>query len=120
MVKLDENLGLRGKSIFLNHGIETSTVFDQNLAGVDDDRLIEVCREENRVLVTLDTDFGNIINYDPRQYAGIALIRVTPKTTPQELYRMVEMLARNLKETNLKGKLWVVQPTGIREYQPDN
>ncbi len=120
MVKLDENLGLRGKSIFQKHGIDTATVFDQKLAGTDDDHLIEVCRQENRVLVTLDTDFGNIINYDPRKYAGIALIRVTPKTTPQELYRMVEMLAHNLEDVSLKGKLWIVQPTGIREYQPDN
>lgn len=47
MVKLDENLGLRGKAIFLKYGTETSTVFDQQLAGTDDDHLIEICRQEN-------------------------------------------------------------------------
>lgn len=120
MVKLDENLGFRGKAIFENHGIDTSTVFDQKMQGASDDTLIEVCRQEARTLVTLDTDFANILNYDPRKYAGIALIRITPKTTPAELYSMTELLARHLKNSNISGKLWIVQPSGIREYQPDN
>jgi predicted nuclease of predicted toxin-antitoxin system len=75
-VKLDENLGSRAIELFRESGHEVSTVSEQNLGGASDDGLIEACRAEGRVLVTLDLDFSNVLRFPPERYAGIAVLRV--------------------------------------------
>jgi hypothetical protein len=52
---------------------------------VSDDNLIGVCRDEARVLVTLDLDFSNVLRFPPALYMGIAVLRVT---NPVELSAM--------------------------------
>ena len=60
-LKLDENLGSRGAELFRKAGHAVATVSDQGLCGTIDRDLIKICRDEHRVLVTLDMDFGNPI-----------------------------------------------------------
>jgi predicted nuclease of predicted toxin-antitoxin system len=72
--KLDENLGKRTGSLLSVVSEDVSSVLAQGLSGVSDDRLIDVCREEHRCLVTLDLDFGNAVHYPPMQYSGIVVL----------------------------------------------
>jgi predicted nuclease of predicted toxin-antitoxin system len=58
-IKLDENLGDRGRAILEAAGHDACTVARQSLNGADDRQLIEACRAEGRALVTLDIDFAN-------------------------------------------------------------
>src|SRR3954447_24239138 len=74
-IKLDENLGGRGRELFTAAGHEVATVGDQGLAGAVDRRVIEVCGAERRCLVTLDLDFSNPFVFLPERYAGIAVLR---------------------------------------------
>ena len=57
--KLDENLGRQTIYLFLEAGHDIATVAEQELQGATDNDLIDVCRDEARVLVTLDLDFSN-------------------------------------------------------------
>lgn len=75
-IKLDENLGNQAIELFKEAGHEVVTVSEQNLGGATDDDLIEACRTEGRVLVTLDLDFSNVLRFPPERYAGIAVLRV--------------------------------------------
>ena len=68
-VKLDENLGSRSIRLFEESGHEVVTVNEQDLEGANDDDLIEACRTENRVLVTLDLDFSNVLRFPPEKYS---------------------------------------------------
>ena len=43
-VKLDENIGRRGSELLKADGHDVMTVRDQDLGGVADERLFEVCR----------------------------------------------------------------------------
>jgi predicted nuclease of predicted toxin-antitoxin system len=52
------------------------TVSEQDIGGAIDDELIEACRTEGRVLVTLDPDFSNVLRFPPDRYAGIVVLRV--------------------------------------------
>jgi predicted nuclease of predicted toxin-antitoxin system len=62
-IKLDENLGNRAIELFKEAGHEVITVSEQDLGGATDDELIETCRTEGRVLVTLDLDFSNVLRF---------------------------------------------------------
>ena len=60
-VKLGENLGNRAIELFRESGHDVSTVFGQNLGGTGEEGLIETCRIEERVLITLDLNFSNVL-----------------------------------------------------------
>src|SRR5436190_1527827 len=47
-----------------------STVYDQGLRGHDDGDIADVCRREQRALVTLDLDFSDVRVYPPAHYPG--------------------------------------------------
>ena len=75
-VKLDENLGNRAAALFGDFGHQVMTVSEQDLQGTNDDDLIDACRAEERVLVTLDLDFSNVLRFPPERYAGIGVLRL--------------------------------------------
>jgi predicted nuclease of predicted toxin-antitoxin system len=63
--KLDENIGRRGLEFLRASGHDVMTVWDQDLQGVTDQRLFDVCAAEGRALITLDRDFGEVLRFPP-------------------------------------------------------
>ena len=84
-LKLDENLGERGRMMLVAAGHDVSTVTLQQMESEPDKAIIETCRREGRALVTLDLDFANPLDYRPSEYAGIAVLRLPKKATPKDL-----------------------------------
>jgi hypothetical protein len=82
-------------------------------------RVIEVCGAERRCLVTLDLDFSNPFVFPPEQYAGIAVLRLPRRLSPDDLYAAVGTLITALRQRPIEGKLWIVERHRIREYLPD-
>jgi hypothetical protein len=74
--KLDENLGSLGADFLRAAGIDVVTVADQGLLSAPDHTVLGVCAAGDRCVITLDTDFANLLHYQPRDYAGIVLVRL--------------------------------------------
>ena len=108
-LKLDENLGVRGKHVLDAAGHDACTVAAQKLTAADDRHLIEICRLEGRALVTLDVDFANPLVFPPADYAGIAVIRLPKRPTAADLQAGLETLVRALNVESLAGRLWIVE-----------
>jgi predicted nuclease of predicted toxin-antitoxin system len=117
-LKLDENLGARGRARLAAAGHDVSTVRLQRLEAATDKKLIEVCRDEGRALVTLDLDFANPIEFCPADYPGIAVLRLPKKATAEDLLQAIETLVRGLAQHSLAGRLWIVEAARIRVYEP--
>lgn len=95
------------------------TVTDEHLAGADDRAVIGAARAEDRCLVTLDREFGNPLLFNPAEYKGIVVLRLPPRASLQHLVHGVETLLRGLGDSQLDGKLWIIDRGRIREYQPE-
>ena len=119
-LKLDENLGTRGASLFREAGHDVATVYEQRLTSSPDDNLISVCTAEDRCLVTLDLDFSNPFFYPPGDYAGIAVLRMSPNASADDLWGLCRLLIAGLATGEIRGKLWVIQRGRIREYRPES
>ncbi|MEO1387148.1 MAG: DUF5615 family PIN-like protein [Cyanobacteria bacterium J06634_6] len=116
--KLDENVDLRILSEFRLSGYDISTVPEQNMTAAPDTELIEVCREEERCLITADKDFCNRGRYDPAKYAGIVVVRLPAQMQLADWRKAIETLILGLESSSVTGKLWVIKGDHIREYRP--
>jgi Domain of unknown function (DUF5615) len=116
--KLDENVDLRILARFRLTGYDIATVPEQKMTSAPDQELIEVCRQEERCLVTADRDFSNRKCYDPANYYGIVLIRLPTKMKLSGWYDAVDTLVEGLEVSSVIGKLWVIKNNSIQEYQP--
>lgn len=116
-LKLDANLGTRGRRLLVGAGHDVSTAEVQDLALASDETLIAVCAAEGRALVTLDTDFANAMRYPPARYGGIVVVRATPRATASDIEAALGSLLRAVGDSHLAGRLLIVDATGrVREY----
>jgi len=119
-LKLDENLGHRVQNLLQDAGHDVATVHEQRLAGAHDPVVIDACRTEERALITLDLEFGNPFLFRPRDYAGIAVIRLPRRAPTAIMERAIEKLIDSLSNNKLSGKLWIVEPHCVRVYRPED
>ena len=74
-LKADENLPVEVVEDLRQAGHDAVTVADQQLAGQPDGHVANLCRTEERAVLTLDLDFSDIRVYPPSDYAGIIVLR---------------------------------------------
>lgn len=74
--KIDENLPVDVAESLRDAGYDAATVWDERLNGASDAEIADVCRREERALITLDTDFANVQNYPPQQFPGLIVLRL--------------------------------------------
>ena len=63
-------------------------------------------------------DFGNPLLFDPKEYGGIVVIRVSKPAALAEIGLGIETLIRGIRLGLVEGNLWIVDHGMIREYQP--
>ena len=111
--KVDENLPIEVAQLLREAGHDVYSVHEQGLVGAKDRVLAEVCRSENRAMVTLDTHFADIRTYPPENYAGLIVLRLARQDKPHVLEVMRRMLTLFSSEP-LAGKLWIVDEKRVR------
>jgi predicted nuclease of predicted toxin-antitoxin system len=119
-LKLDENVDVRITTLLRLAGHDVATVVGQGLSSSSDLEVIDVCRRENRVLVTSDRGFGNRIRFNPSDSAGIVVIRLPPQPNLTDWQEAINTLILGLENAEISGKLWIIQSQNIQEYQPIN
>lgn len=117
-LKLDENVDFRVITFLRLAGHDVETVPSQGLTSAPDVELINVCRQEERCLVTADRGFGNRMRFNPSEYAGIVVIRLTSHANFAEWREAIETLILGLEKAEVFGKLWIIRQGTIQEYQP--
>ncbi len=111
--KIDENLLVEARDIFLRSGFEATTVGDENLSGATDFNIAAICQEEQRAIITLDLDFADIRNYPPSNYPGIIVLRLQ-RQDKYTVLNLIERLILPLHTEPLDNRLWIVDERRIR------
>lgn len=111
--KIDENLPVEISEILLNAGHDAKTVNDQQLKGTKDAVLVDICKNENRALITLDTDFSDIRTYPPQEFSGIIVLRVGSQAK-QHVIKVFQRIIPIFDREPLNKHLWIVEETKVR------
>jgi hypothetical protein len=119
--KLDENIGERGRDLLAAEDHDVATVREQGLAGAADEILFDACHAEDRVLITLDHDFAQLLRFPLRERGGAVVLELPRSPSPESLHaRIREFLAALRTQPPLIGQLWIVEPGRIRIRRRDD
>src|SRR3989338_7201763 len=85
---VDESVGKKFSDIIKNSGEDVLFVGD-SMPEVDDEDVLSFANNENRIIITADKDFGELIFKLGKSSAGIILLR-TSTTDPEKRFEMVK------------------------------
>jgi predicted nuclease of predicted toxin-antitoxin system len=82
------------------------------LSQAEDEELLRVAQEQDRVLVTRDRDFGNLV-FVKRLGAGVLYLRILP-STQNSVHAELERVLSTYTEKELTRAFLVIEPGGHR------
>jgi predicted nuclease of predicted toxin-antitoxin system len=92
-----------------NHDV--ISVFDE-IRGADDRKVIQKAFEQNRILITNDKDFGELIFREKKPHKGVVLLRLKDERAANKIAILKHLLEKY--EKSLPGNFIVVTETTVR------
>ncbi len=94
-------------------GFDVVTASELGLRFAEDESILDTARRENRILLTLDNDFGDINRFPLGTYPGIILLRLKPLII-ETVNPVLESFLRSHKPEVLSKALVVITNTKTR------
>lgn len=92
-------------------GNNVLSVYDE-VRGTDDTAILQIANKENRVIITNDKDFGELVYKRGLNHKGVVLLRLEDETVKNKI-ACLEILLNNYSE-KLKDNFIVVTEKSIR------
>jgi len=80
-------------------------------AGTTNGTVIRLARRENRILVTRDSDFTNVMLYPPSHRSGTIHIAIHPPWF-EKIVPPMKRLLKSVSESTFQGKVFILEETG--------
>lgn len=111
----DENIAEAVVAFLEHEGYDVA----RPVPGASDENIGLVLLREKRVIVTHDSDFANILKFDPRKFFGIIRIKIDPPLNPVVIASLKRVLAAYPAARRLRGRLIIALPDSFREWEGD-
>lgn len=113
---LDQCVPYAVMEMLQNAGYKLAMVKDHIPIDSPDPIVIAQAQALNAILLTLNGDFADIINYPPANYRGIIALQLknSPKAIPAIMMRLLTYLSEHSEPEHYQGKLFLIEPHRIR------
>ena len=81
--------------------------------GADDERVFELAKESERVLLTFDRGFGDFFRFDIENSAGIVIVLIG-KLMKEDIIKNTLIFFKSDIAKDLRGKLVIIRKSKIR------
>ena len=88
---VDECVGTSVADWLKNNNIDAVSIYDE-LQGTDDYTVLRKALLENRILITSDKDFGEMIFKNKEQHCGVLLLRLSDERPSNKIYVIRQVL----------------------------
>ncbi|MEK9143855.1 MAG: DUF5615 family PIN-like protein [Patescibacteria group bacterium] len=112
----DENIGLEVVAFFRKRGHDVRSITEIS-PGVSDATVLAKATVEKRILITSDTDFGELVYQAGQRHTGVVLLRLDDERNANKIRVLSKLLARHANE--LFGNFVVVTETSVRVRIPN-
>ena len=103
----DENISTSLVKALRSKGYNIKDIKEQNLFGIDDKEVLKLAFRENRVVITHDKDFANLLNYSLIKHKGVILLRFTNQS-PDNVIKLFIPILKQLKENKIRNSLIII------------
>lgn len=112
---VDECVGSHMAKWLAEKGYDVTSVI-ADMKGWKDTNILDKALAENRIIITSDKDFGDIVFHKKAEHAGIILIRLA-NGTPANRIKAVEHLLNNYLD-QLENHFIVISEMNVRVIKP--
>ena len=109
----DENISTSLVKALRNTGYDTKDIKEEKLFGISDREVIKLAVHDNRVIVTYDKDFANLLKYSIIKHKGVILLRFADQS-PDNTIRLFIPALKNLKENKIRKSLIIISDDYIK------
>jgi predicted nuclease of predicted toxin-antitoxin system len=93
----DENIPLDVINFLKSRNIDVVTLSDLGKSRLLDKEIADIAQKENRIILTLDLDFGYIYYFEKRNLINIVIFRANPSTPEKIIELLTNLLNSNAK-----------------------
>lgn len=108
-----------GVELLRQAGYDVIKAIDVGLETASDDKIVSFCKKEDRVIITLDTDFSSLYRFPLGSHCGIIVFRITP-FTPAALLTILAPIIKKKIFDSFKNALVIVKRNKIRIIRSGN
>lgn len=111
---IDACLPKSSVNVFRNLGIDAVDARKVSLGAAEDQIIFDYAQQINRIIVTKDKGFGNVLNYPVGSNRGIILLRLPSICTADQINNAIEKFLKSVDLNRLEKSLAVVDMNKFR------
>jgi predicted nuclease of predicted toxin-antitoxin system len=100
----DENIAPRVVQALKNNQFDIVTVYEENLVSALDEQILKIAQKQNRIILTHDKDFGNLIRQSYQQHGGVILLRLRDQSPGNVILHLIPFL-KQIPANKIKNRL---------------
>lgn len=108
----DENISPQVISALRVKGYDVKDIKEEKAFGISDEEVIKFARKEERVILTCDKDFANLIKFPLQSHSGVVLLRFS-NLSPSNITKSFLPLLETSLANKLSGALVIIKDNYI-------
>ncbi len=114
---LDENTEYRVALFLRDQGHDVTAIAHDYPHALADHDVLAIARQEQRILITSDRDFGHLVAKQHQSHAGVLYFRLPAATADLKIARLTDVLMSHREHLD---RFLVVTETRVRPYHPQS
>ena len=113
---LDQDVYFVTRNYLINSGHDVVLVSQLGLSQASDEEILRTAQQQNRILITRDRDYSNLV-FVKALGAGVIYLRILPASV-EAVHRELARILQTYSDKELAGAFVVVESNGHRFRKP--